>query len=260
MAPGILSDTPSNGLLKHAPRVKVSDLPGSLPTTPVPPDVDVEEVAQSQLPHLLSLSSEDLLEPAIWRDCLALTGAFRTFYSAQSVAQAWKSTFSSQSTTDLTLVPKTARVFQVLDVSSWVEAEFTFKTSAGGPQRTSSGIISIARDDNNGWKIWMIRTTLEGIEGYGDVDVLNPVFPREAVGESSVGITNGQLKQGYPQHLDVIVVGGGQAGLGVGGRLQALGVSYVVVDKFNTVGDSWNTRYETTKREIPLLVSLRTRF
>jgi cation diffusion facilitator CzcD-associated flavoprotein CzcO len=46
------------------------------------------------------------------------------------------------------------------------------------------------------------------------------------------------------------VVGGGQAGLGIGGRLQALNVSYLVVDKFGTVGDSWDSRYDSTKREL----------
>jgi hypothetical protein len=255
MAIQTISDSSVNGLLKHVPKTKVSDLPGSLPTTQIPADVDVEEVAQSQLSRLPSLSPEDLLDSAIWRDSLALTGTFRTFYSAKGITEAWKNTFNQQSATNLTLVPNTARVFKLLDKSSWVDADFIFQTRSGGPQRICSGIISISFDENKGWKIWMIRTTLEGIEGYGNVDVLDPVVLPEAVDKTTNGVNgraNGEHNHENTQHFDVIVVGGGQAGLGIGGRLQALNVSYLVIDKFDAVGDSWNSRYDSTKRELPI--------
>lgn len=252
MAIQTISDGSVKGLLRHAPKTKVSDLPGSLPTTQTPADVNIEEVALSRLSHLSSLSPEDLLDSAIWRDSLALTGTFRTFYSAKGVTKAWKDTFNQQNAIDLTLVPNTARLFKLLDESSWIDADFTFQTRSGGPQRICSGIISICFDENKGWKIWMIRTTLEGIEGYGNVDVLDPVALPEAVGNTTNGVNGrakGEYKHETTQHFDVIVVGGGQAGLGTGGRLQALNVSYLVIDKFDAVGDSWNLRYDSTKRE-----------
>lgn len=254
MAIQIIGDSPFNGTPKSV-KAKVSNLPGSLPTTQIPAGVDVEEIARSQLPHLLSLSREDLIDSAIWRDSLALTGTFRTFYSAKSVAEAWKTTFNHQSATNLTLVPNTARPFKVLDVSSWIDADFTFKTGLGGPQHLCSGIISFAFDGNKEWKIWMIRTILEDIEGYGNVDVLDPVMSPGAVEVTTNGVnerSNVQHKDENIQHFDVIVVGGGQAGLGVGGRLQALSTSYLVIDKFEAVGDSWDSRYDSTKRELPL--------
>jgi cation diffusion facilitator CzcD-associated flavoprotein CzcO len=43
------------------------------------------------------------------------------------------------------------------------------------------------------------------------------------------------------------VVGGGQAGLSMGGRLKALGIHYIVLDKHNEVGDSWKTRYASAR-------------
>ncbi|KAK5047064.1 hypothetical protein LTR84_007006 [Exophiala bonariae] len=245
-----ISDSSKNGLLKHARKTKVSDLPGSLPTTQIPADVDIEEVALSRLSRLLSLSEEDLLDSVIWRDSLALTGTFRTFYSARGIIKAWNNTFIQQSAIDLTLVPNTARLFKLLDESSWIDADFTFQSHSGGPHRRCSGIISISFDENKGWKIWMIRTTLEGIEGYGNVDVLDPVVSPEAVNKTTNGVdgrAKGETKQETTQHFDVIVVGGGQAGLGIGGRLQALNVSYLVIDKFEAVGDSWNSRYDSTK-------------
>lgn len=47
--------------------------------------------------------------------------------------------------------------------------------------------------------------------------------------------------------FDCVVVGGGQAGLGTGGRLKALGISYVILEKNVEVGDSWATRYDSTR-------------
>jgi hypothetical protein len=199
----------------------------------------------------LTLAVDDLTESAIWRDLLALTGTFRTFYGAANVTKAWRSTFGVQSSVDLRLVPQSARVTNVLDASSWVDAQFTFSASEGGPQLSCSGFISLVPDGHGRWKIWMLRTILDGIADYGNVDVLDPVKSQELVNGYYVNgkRRTGEHRNDSKRHFDVIVVGGGQAGLGVGGRLQALNVSYVIVDKFEKVGDSWNTRYDSTKRE-----------
>lgn len=51
------------------------------------------------------------------------------------------------------------------------------------------------------------------------------------------------------QHFHAVVIGGGQAGLSVGGRLKALGTSYVIVEKNEQVGDAWRTRYQSARRK-----------
>ncbi|KAH7412687.1 hypothetical protein BKA64DRAFT_692065 [Cadophora sp. MPI-SDFR-AT-0126] len=223
---GGLSD--GNFEVKPPAPVKFSDLPGLLPTSRVPAGTDLEKVASAQLPQLLSLS-----------DSLALTGSYRTFYSAKKVVSAWQETFNNQIPEDLTLVPNTARAVNVPDVSSWINADFMFKVSAHGPEH------------NNGqWKIWMLRTALQGLAGYENVDVLDPVVSHETApyeATKEYGELVKRHKHETAQHFDVIVVGCGQAGLGVGGRLQALNVSYLVIDRFGAIGDSWNTRYDSTK-------------
>jgi len=44
---------------------------------------------------------------------------------------------------------------------------------------------------------------------------------------------------------DVIVIGGGQAGLSVGYHLQKLGLSFVILDASPRVGDAWRKRWDT---------------
>jgi len=48
-----------------------------------------------------------------------------------------------------------------------------------------------------------------------------------------------------PGTIDVLVVGGGQAGLGMGYRLRAAGVPFVIVDDRARVGDVWRARWRS---------------
>jgi putative flavoprotein involved in K+ transport len=47
--------------------------------------------------------------------------------------------------------------------------------------------------------------------------------------------------------FDVIVIGGGQAGLSVGYHLQKLGVDFVILDASARVGDAWRTRWDSLR-------------
>ena len=43
----------------------------------------------------------------------------------------------------------------------------------------------------------------------------------------------------------MLVVGGGQAGLSVAARLNALGVDTLIVDRHERIGDNWRLRYHS---------------
>ncbi|WP_437182760.1 FAD-dependent oxidoreductase [Shouchella patagoniensis] len=44
---------------------------------------------------------------------------------------------------------------------------------------------------------------------------------------------------------DVVVIGGGQAGLSVGYYLKQQGKSFLILDEKGDVGDSWKKRYDS---------------
>ena len=50
----------------------------------------------------------------------------------------------------------------------------------------------------------------------------------------------------------VLVVGGGQAGLALGARLEMQGVPYLIVDKHPRVGDQWRNRYKALTLHDPV--------
>ncbi len=115
------------------------------------------------------------------------------------------------------------------------------------------GTVSLFHDANDTWRIWMLRTWLECFDGFGHPDVIEPVL-KNGDRKASNGYTaagNGVAANGHgPDDTEygAIAVGGGQAGLAVGGRLKALGVPYVVIENHREVGDVWNERYESLVR------------
>jgi putative flavoprotein involved in K+ transport len=53
------------------------------------------------------------------------------------------------------------------------------------------------------------------------------------------------------EHFDVIVVGGGQAGLSVGFHLKRAGVRFVILDANERIGDSWRNRWDSLRLFTP---------
>jgi hypothetical protein len=211
----------------------LDSLPVSLPTAPISTSVDAASISLAFQPKLKALKPEDLVQDGVWRDMFALTGTLRTFYGAESICKAWDETSKHLGVSDFELDVHSAQVFRAGPVC-WVQAFFTFETD-GPPGTKCHAIISLVQGEDGEWRIWMLRTILLQLKGHGNVDLL------ETVPEGILKI-NAQT-----DHFDCVVVGGGQAGLSMGGRLQALGLSYVVLDKHQEVGGCWKTRYDSCK-------------
>jgi putative flavoprotein involved in K+ transport len=60
-----------------------------------------------------------------------------------------------------------------------------------------------------------------------------------------------QLTRDDGERFDVIVIGGGQAGLSVGHHLARLGVSFVILDAHPRLGDSWRARWDSLRLFTP---------
>lgn len=54
-----------------------------------------------------------------------------------------------------------------------------------------------------------------------------------------------QIKGGKYMIYDVLVIGGGQAGLSMGYYLKQTKLSFLIIDKGSTIGESWNRRYDS---------------
>jgi thioredoxin reductase len=228
----------------YAPRSILEQLPCSLPTSHFGTDIDFDSVAAPIIASLGSLNESSLSSDAVWRDTFALTGSLRTIYSAPSIAKAWSETCASRQATDFAYITGSAKTLRLDKDIGWANVSFTFR-NRGVPATTCRGFLSLILEEDGQWRIWLVRTVLEQLEGCEDVDVLQPVH---GVSNDVNGVPHTANGVNAPlTHYDCVVVGAGQAGLGSAGRLQALGLSYVVLDKNASIGDNWMTRYDSAR-------------
>ena len=84
----------------------------------------------------------------------------------------------------------------------------------------------------------MLRTLLENFEGHGHPDDPSPIFQNPKPNSSD------QLEQ----QVSVLIVGAGQAGLGLAGRLGALSIPYILLEKEAEIGYSWTGKYDGVRQ------------
>jgi putative flavoprotein involved in K+ transport len=59
------------------------------------------------------------------------------------------------------------------------------------------------------------------------------------------------MPEGEPEHLETVVIGGGQAGLSVGHQLARRRRPFVILDAHQRVGDAWRKRWDSLRLFTP---------
>jgi putative flavoprotein involved in K+ transport len=87
-----------------------------------------------------------------------------------------------------------------------------------------------------------IEHTADNRQGYADTRFALP--DGGAAAQSGLGLNAVQVPE---KHFDVVVIGAGQAGLSVGYHLARHGISFVILEGSQRVGDSWRTRWDSLR-------------
>ena len=66
-------------------------------------------------------------------------------------------------------------------------------------------------------------------------------------GAASIELAGRRLERASTESFDVIVIGGGQAGLSVGHYLARTGARFVILDAHERIGDAWRKRWDSLK-------------
>ena len=121
------------------------------------------------------------------------------------------------------------------------EAWIAFETAAGrgrGHLRLRGGLC------------WTLLTTLDELKGHEEHR--GPSRPK-GVGHRADPARTTWLEDreqeasalGFTEQPYVLIVGGGQAGIGLGARLRQLRVPTIIIDKHSHPGDQWRSRYKS---------------
>jgi hypothetical protein len=229
-----LKETP----FKRTPAFPIEKLQGSLPLATVAKDVDHVTIVSNCLQQLDQFDADVFTDDAIWRDLYSLTGTLRTFNTRRHIEFVWTELFNIHHQCGFVFIPNSSKIVRVGKDSSWIQARFSFVTT-GNPKTLCSGQIGVVPSSGGKWKIWMLTTILEELLGYPNPDFMGPPSPRASLNEG----------KSTSNDFECVVVGAGYGGLCLAGRLQAMNVRYVTLERNPNIGDNWRNRYDSARCE-----------
>jgi hypothetical protein len=189
---------------------------------------------------------ESLFHPdSHWRDVLALTWHIRTVSGADAIVRELKAHLGRAEPTGFRIDPDRTPPRQVTRAGTKaIEAIFQFETAEG----RGSGVLRLTPDpsDGNSPKAWTLFTALDALKGYeeqvGSARPSGQAYSRDFRGPNWLDLRKAAAEYA-DRDPDVLIVGGGQAGLSIAARLAQLQVDALIVDRWPRVGDNWRKRY-----------------
>ena len=180
---------------------------------------------------------------AYWRDVLAFTWDIQTIHGRDAIAAALNAHAARTTASGVALAPNRTPPRQVTRAGTpAIEAIFRFETAQG----RASGVVRLVTDAGEGVKAWTLLTTLDELKGHeetiGRARPTGQSYSRDFRGPNWLDLR--KASQAYADRdPEVLVVGGGQAGLSIAARLTQLSVNTLIVDREARVGDNWRNRY-----------------
>jgi cation diffusion facilitator CzcD-associated flavoprotein CzcO len=191
-------------------------------------------------------SLDALFHPdSFWRDVLALSWNLQTVNGRDAILKELKVLTTRAAPSRLRIDPDRAAPRHVSRAgTNSIEAIFKFETALG----RGSGILRLIPDeaDRNTLKAWTLLTALDELKGFEEQQgVTRPrgqAYSRDFRGPNWLDLRKAAMRYA-DREPDVLVVGGGQAGLAIAARLKQLNIDALIVDREARVGDNWRKRY-----------------
>jgi cation diffusion facilitator CzcD-associated flavoprotein CzcO len=189
---------------------------------------------------------EQLFHPdSFWRDALALSWNLQTLNGRDALQKALKACADRSGPAAFCIDPDRAAPRRVTRAGTQcIEAIFKFETATG----RGSGIVRLIADagDRDRLKAWTLLTALDELKGFeeqqGNRRPRGQAYSRDFRGPNWLDQRRSAV-QYADRDPDVLVVGGGQAGLAIAARLKQLQIDALIVDREARVGDNWRKRY-----------------
>ncbi len=183
-----------------------------------------------------SAAAADLFAPdGYWRDLVSVTWNIKTMEGRDQIRDMLDAVMGEIRPTGFTLRGDASAADGITE--GWFDFETATGRGEGHVRLTEAGA-------------WTFLTALKELKGH-----------EEAKGPTREhGVEHGQepgrktykerredeaATLGYTEQPYVVIIGGGQGGIGLGARLRRLGVPTIIVEKNDRPGDSWRKRYKS---------------
>ncbi|GJE89349.1 NAD(P)/FAD-dependent oxidoreductase [Phanerochaete sordida] len=188
-------------------------------------------VQQSDVPELAS----SLLHPeAWWRDLWALTWDLRTFHGRPAIGTFLQDRLALFGLANVVLA-KAALQRPFPDVA-WILVYFSFEPATG----TGRGTARLVLCPDGSWRAFTVSTQLDALKGHSERIGSDH---RDLSVEQGDWVERRRRELQFEKNPEVLIIGAGHSGLEVAARLKHLGVSHLIVEKNERVGDNWRHRY-----------------
>lgn len=184
-----------------------------------------------------------------WRDIVALTWTIETVSDRETVARRLLEAVAASGARAFAVDPERHPPRDVERAGEdCIEAILKFETEVG----RGAGIVRLKRSDCRAGAAlaWTLLTSLDELKGYEEETILEnaeePAFERDFHGPNWLDRRR-QASRYEDRDPDVLIVGGGHAGITAAARLKGLGIEALVVDRMERIGDNWRKRYHGLK-------------
>lgn len=187
------------------------------------------------------------IEQAGWKDFLSLTWEHRVFTGATSIGAALAEALPQFDVTNLRLSEGRAAPRLLRRMGRWVvEAFFDFDTHLG---RASSFVrVVLDQDSSENSRAWLLLTALQELHGFPErIGANRPTGNEYAMNTRPTNWADDRAKAAayVDRDPEVLIVGGGHAGLILAARLGQMDVDTLVIEKTSRAGDVWRDRYHS---------------
>ena len=169
-----------------------------------------------------------------WRDLVSFTWNIKTAEGQDEIRAMLDATLAG-------VKPSNWQISGEATGGEVAEAWFTFETAVA----RGKGQIRL-----KGEKCWTLLTTMVELKGHEEP--AGATRAKGVVHGAEQGRKNWlerrqqeEAELGYSTQPYVVIVGGGQGGIGLGARLRRLGVPTIIIEKNERPGDSWRKRYKS---------------
>ncbi|MEF7615120.1 NAD(P)/FAD-dependent oxidoreductase [Aquincola sp. MAHUQ-54] len=171
-----------------------------------------------------------------WRDLVAFTWNLKTQEGRDAIRTMLQARLADVAPSQWQLEG------EATEAGGVVEAWFTFET------RVARGRGLLRLKQGRAWTLLTTMTELKGFEEKkGERRIAGTEHRAQAGGRQS-WLERKQAREaslGYEEQPYVVIIGGGQGGIGLASRLRRLDVPTIVIEKNARAGDSWRNRYKS---------------